>query len=141
MRSLLLLCLLLSNVNSYHHNIHNVHKYVCHNKIQPFALFSIVNNCCKCIMHHHKMFDEYHGNTTLSNFYMYDDYKCILLNNTSKNGKKLLTESKQYDDYVMFFDSCSKELIHKNVYFIGILYRHKISVFDALLLFQGNHQK
>jgi hypothetical protein len=133
---LLLLHILFSYTCSYHHsNIHNLQKYIYNNKIQPFALFSIVNNCCKCIMCHHKMLGEYHGNTTLANFYIYDDYKCVLLNNTSKESRKL-TKPKQYNDYNIFFTSCSKELMHNNIYFIGILNRHKMSVFEALVLFQ-----
>jgi hypothetical protein len=81
------------------------------------------------------MLGEYHGNTTLANFYIYDDYKCVLLNNTSKESRKL-TKPKQYNDYNIFFTSCSKELMHNNIYFIGILNRHKMSVFEALVLFQ-----
>jgi hypothetical protein len=111
-------------------NRYNVQKFISSHKIEPFVLFTILNNCCKCIMQYHKTYKRFHGNTTLSNFYMYDNYNCVLLNNANK------IKGKQYLDYCMLFDSYSKELCHHNLYFVGMLNRHRISVFESLVLFQ-----
>ena len=127
------------SINTYtssSYSTYNVQKFIYGNKVSPFVLFTIVNNCCKCIMLYHDSNKKYHGNTTLSNFCMNENYECLLLDTGKDNSKQKLNQQKQLYDYSIFFNSCVKELYHKNNYFIGMLNRHKISVFETLILFR-----
>jgi hypothetical protein len=120
-------------------NTYNVQKYISNNKISPFILFTVINNCCKCIMLYHNIYNKFHGNTTVHNFYMYDNNECILLyNNNTSNEDYSLNKSRRYKDYSIFFDSCIKELVHYNVYFMHIFNKYKISIIEALFLFQSD---
>lgn len=111
---------------------YNVKKYISNNKLSPFILFTIINNSCKCIMLYHNIHNKSHGNTTLNNFYMCDNHECILLFNNTDN---ILTKIEKNKDYLIFFNSCKKELSYNNMYFIRIFNKYQFSIIKRLLLF------
>lgn len=113
---------------------YNVQKYISNNKISPFILFTVINNCCKCIMIYHNIINKFHGNTTLNNFYMYDNHECILLYNITNNT---INKSTRYKDYSIFFDSCMKELVHHNIYFMHVFNKYRFSIIEALFLYKN----
>lgn len=118
-------------------NTYSIKKYISNNKVSPFILFTVVNNCCKCIMIYHNIVNEYHGNTTIDNFYMYDNYECILLNTKKDNINYTLNRSQKYKDYSIFFDSFVKDLCIKNLYFLSMYNRYRISIFESIFLFNN----
>lgn len=114
-------------------NTYNVQKYISNNKLSPYILYTVINNCCKCIMIYHNFYDKFHGNTKLENFYMYENCECILLdNNVNNNTNYTLNKSKRYKDYSIFFKSCNKELTNYNLYFFRIFNKYKLTTIKSL---------
>ena len=117
-------------------NTYNVQKYISNNKLSPYILYTVINNCCKCIMIYHNFYDKFHGNTKLENFYMYENCECILLDNNidnvNNNTNYTLNKSKRYKDYSIFFKSCNKELTNYNLYFFRIFNKYKITTINSL---------
>lgn len=114
-------------------NTYNVQKYISNNKLSPYILYTVINNCCKCIMIYHNFYDKFHGNTKLENFYMYENCECILLDNTINNNTNYtLNKLKRYKDYSIFFKSCNKELTNYNLYFFRIFNKYKITTINSL---------
>ena len=118
-------------------NTYNVQKYISNNKLSPYILYTVINNCCKCIMIYHNFYDKFHGNTKLENFYMYENCECILLDNNIDNNKNYtLNKSKRYKDYSIFFKSCNKELTNYNLYFFRIFNKYKLTTIKSLFFFK-----
>ncbi len=117
-------------------NTYNVQKYISNNKLSPYILYTVINNCCKCIMIYHNFYDKFHGNTKLENFYMYENCECILLDNNidnvNNNTNYTLNKSKRYKDYSIFFKSCNKELTNYNLYFFRIFNKYKLTTIKSL---------
>jgi len=111
---------------------YSVQKYISNNKISPFILFTLINNCCKCIMIYHNIMNQYHGNTSLHNFYMYENHECVLLETTSEDPHKTLTKSRKYRDYDIFFSTCLKELMYKNNHFIKMFNNYRTCIISYL---------
>jgi len=42
-------------------------------------------------------------------------------------------------DYSIFFDSCIKELVHYNIYFMDLFNKYKLSIIKALFVYQTNN--
>ena len=116
-------------------NTYNVQKYISNNKLSPYILYTVINNCCRCIMIYHNFYDKFHGNTKLEKFYMYENYECILLDNNVNNNTNTnytLNKYKRYKDYFIFFCSCNKELTNYNLYFFRIFNKYKITTINSL---------
>ena len=116
-------------------NTYNVQKYISNNKLSPYILYTVINNCCRCIMIYHNFYDKFHGNTKLENFYMYKNFECILLDNNVNNNTNTnytLNKYKRYKDYFIFFSSCNKELTNYNLYFFRIFNKYKITTINSL---------
>ncbi len=120
-------------------NTYNVQKYISNNKLSPYILYTVINNCCRCIMIYHNFYDKFHGNTKLENFYMYENCECILLdNNIDNNTNYTLNKSKRYKDYSIFFKSCNKELTNYNLYFFRIFNKYKLTTIKSLFNYKKN---
>jgi hypothetical protein len=116
-------------------NTYNVQKYISNNKLSPYILYTVINNCCKCIMIYHNFYDKFHGNTKLEKFYMYENCECILLDNNVNNNTNTnytLNKYKRYKDYFIFFSSCNKELKNHNLYFFRIFNKYKTTTINSL---------
>jgi len=114
-------------------NTYNVQKYILNNKLSPYILFTVINNCCECIMIYHNVNDKFHGNTNLQNFYMYENCECILLYN---NTDSTLNKTKRFKDYSIFFKSCKKELTNYNKHFFRIFNKYRLTIIKSLFVFQ-----
>jgi hypothetical protein len=114
-------------------NTYNVQKYISNNKLSPYILFTVINNCCECIMIYHNVYDKFHGNTNLQNFYMYENCECILLYN---NTNYTLDKTKRFKDYSIFFKSCKKELTNYNKYYFRIFNKYRLTIIKSLFVFQ-----
>jgi len=112
-------------------NTYNVQKYISNNKLSPYILFTVINNCCECIMIYHNIYDKFHGNTNLQNFYMYENCECILLYN---NTNSTLNKTKRFKDYSIFFKSCKKELTNYNKYFFRIFNKYKLTIIKSIFI-------
>ena len=127
-------------------NTYNVQKYISNNKLSPYILYTVINNCCECIMIYHNMYDKSHGNTQLQNFYMYENCECILLDNTNtnlnltNNTNVTLKKTKRFKDYSIFFKSCKNELINYNTHFFRIFNKYKITIVKSLFDLKKNCQ-
>ena len=110
----------------------SVKSYTKNNALSPFILFTIMNECCRAISLYHNLYDSYHGNTTLSNFYMDKNMHCSL---ELSFGKDLpLTKETNYKDYDMFFEEYYENIGHKNNYFLKICNMFKKSYMDSLFI-------
>jgi hypothetical protein len=112
-------------------NTYNVQKYISNNKLSPYILFTVINNCCECIMIYHNIYDKFHGNTKLQNFYMYENCECILLYNNTNTS---LNRIKRFKDYSIFFKSCKKELTNYNKYYFRIFNKYKLTICESLFI-------
>jgi hypothetical protein len=129
-------------------NTYNVQKYISNNKLSPYILYTVINNCCECIMIYHNFYDKFHGNTNLQNFYMYENCECVLLyNNTNSilenninntnitnNTNYTLNKTKRFKDYSIFFKSCKKELTNYNKYFFRIFNKYRLTIIKSLFI-------
>jgi hypothetical protein len=121
-------------------NTYSVQKYISNNKLSPYILYTVINNCCECIMIYHNVYDKFHGNTNLQNFYMYENCECILLlnNNTNStldnNTNFTLNKTKRFKDYSIFFKSCKKELTNYNKYFFRIFNKYRLTIIKTLFI-------
>jgi hypothetical protein len=114
-------------------NTYNVQKYISNNKLSPYILYTVINNCCECIMIYHNIYDKFHGNTNLQNFYMYENCECILLYNINNNNtNSTLNKTKSFKDYSIFFKSCKKELTKYNIHFFRIFNKYKLTIIESL---------
>lgn len=109
---------------------YSVQKYISNNSISPVILYIIIQNCCRCIMVYHNIMNRYHSNATLHNFYMYDNYECVLTYDVMQN--KELNRASRYKDYAIFFDSCKKEVSQKNKHFMHFYELYKKSLLKSL---------
>jgi hypothetical protein len=105
-------------------------------------------------MIYHNVYDKSHGDTKLQNFYMYENYECILLyNNSTKyvlkktenfkdnnNTKYVLNKIKRFKDYSIFFKSCKNELMNYNTHFFRIFNKYKITIVKSLFNLKKNCQ-
>ena len=112
-------------------NTYNVQKYISNNKLSPYILYTVINNCCECIMIYHNFYDKFHGNTNLQNFYMYENCECVLLYN---NTNSTLNKTKRFKDYSIFFKSCKKELTNYNKYFFRLFNKYKLTIIKSLFI-------
>jgi hypothetical protein len=112
-------------------NTYNVQKYISNNKLSPYILFTVINNCCECIMIYHNFYDKFHGNTNLQNFYMYENCECILLYN---NTNSTLNKTKRFKDYSIFFKSCKTELTHYNKHYFRIFNKYKLTIIKSIFI-------
>jgi len=157
MKKLLILLIILFNYSTSYQinnkifkiqpkNTYNVQKYISNNKLSPYILYTVINNCCECIMIYHNMYDKSHGNTQLQNFYMYENCECILLDNTNtnlnltNNTNVTLKKTKRFKDYSIFFKSCKNELINYNTHFFRIFNKYKITIVKSLFNLKKNCQ-
>ena len=76
--------------------------------LTPFILYTVMNECCRAISVHHALYNHYHSNTTLYNFYINKNLQCHLEENAEK---EILTNNNKYDDYNMFFDEFQMSFI------------------------------
>lgn len=95
---------------------HNVNTYIKNNVLEPYVLFTILNDCYINIMLYHNLLDCYHSNTSIENFDIYKNNRCVL--SDIQDDNLVLTEQKKYDDYDIFFKSCSYALSDKNEHYI-----------------------
>ena len=79
--------------------------------LSPYILYTVMNECCKSIILYHTIYNHYHGNTTLDNFYINKNLQCCLMENKEK---VILTNDNKHDDYNMFFDVYQRNFIDKN---------------------------
>ena len=114
-------------------NTYNVQKYISTNKLSPYILYTVINNCCECIMIYHNVYDKFHGDTNLHHFYMYENCECVLLYNNS-NTNSTLNKTKRFKDYSIFFKSCKKELTNYNKYFFRIFNKYKLTIIKSLFI-------
>jgi hypothetical protein len=84
-----------------HEHKNTIQSFLKDSELSPFILYTVMNECCRAILMYHTLYNHYHGNTTLNNFYMNKNLQCYLKENTEKN---LLTSNNKYHDYNMFFD-------------------------------------
>jgi len=120
-------------------NTYNVQKYISNNKLSPYILYTVINNCCECIMIYHNFYDKFHGNTKLQNFYMYENCECILLYNNinstlENNTNYTLNKTKRLKDYIIYFKSCKKELTNYNKHFFRIFNKYRLTIFKSLFI-------
>jgi len=125
-------------------NTYSVQKYISNNKLSPYILYTVINNCCECIMIYHNVYDKFHGNTNLQNFYMYENCECVLLynNNTNinvnstleNNTSYTLNKTKRFKDYSIFFKSCKKELTNYNKHFFRIFNKYRLTIIKSLFI-------
>ena len=117
-------------------NTYNVQKYISNNKLSPYILYTVINNCCECIMIYHNMYDKSHGNTKLQKFYMYENCECILLdnNNNNTNMNTTLNKTKRFKDYSIFFKSCKTELTHYNKHYFRIFNKYKLTIIKSIFI-------
>lgn len=94
---------------------YNVSDYVKNNVLAAFVLYTILNECYINIMQYHSLLDCYHSNTSIDNFDIYKT-KCIL--SDIQDDNLMLTEQKKYEDYDIFFKSCTDVLSEKNGHYI-----------------------
>jgi hypothetical protein len=113
-------------------NTYNVQKYISNNKLSPYILYTVINNCCECIMIYHNFYDKFHGNTNLQNFYMYESCECILLYNNYNITNSTLGKTKRFKDYSIFFKSCKKELTNYNKHYFRIFNKYKLTIIKSL---------
>jgi hypothetical protein len=113
-------------------NTYNVQKYISNNKLSPYILYTVINNCCECIMIYHNFYDKFHGNTNLQNFYMYENCECILLYNNNTNST--LNKTKRFKDYSIFFKSCKKELTNYNKHFFRIFNKYRLTIIKSIFI-------
>jgi hypothetical protein len=152
MKKLLILLIILFNYSiSYQINnkifkvqpksTYNVQKYISNNKLSPYILYTLINNCCECIMIYHNVYDKSHGNTKLQNFYMYENCECILLdNNNTKYVLKKTNKIKRFKDYSIFFKSCKNELMNYNTHFFRLFNKYKLTIIKSLFDLKKNCQ-
>lgn len=115
-------------------NTYNVQKYISNNKLSPYILFTVINNCCECIMIYHNIYNKFHGNTNLQNFYMYENCECIILYNINNNTNSTLNKTKSFKDYSIFFKSCKKELINYNKHFFRLFNKYRLTIIKSLFI-------
>ena len=119
-------------------NTYNVQKYISNNKLSPYILYTVINNCCECIMIYHNIYDKSHGNTNLQKFYMYENCECILLDNNNTNINMnmnySLNKTKRFKDYSIFFKSCKNELINYNTHFLRLLNKYRLTIIKSLFI-------
>ena len=119
-------------------NTYNVQKYISNNKLSPYILYTVINNCCECIMIYHNVYDKSHGDTKLQNFYMYENCECILVDNNNtnytlkNNTKYVLNKIKRFKDYSIFFKSCKNELMNYNTHFFRLFNKYKLTIIKSL---------
>lgn len=101
--------------------------FIKHNVLSPFILYTIANECNKCISIYHNIYNSNHGNTTLCNFLMDNNYQCIL----QPKDKEEITKNK-YSDYELFFNSFEEEIQYKNKNFSKILTLYKASFLKTI---------
>ena len=135
-------------------NTYNVQKYISNNKLSPYILYTVINNCCECIMIYHNVYDKSHGNTKLQNFYMYENCECILVDNNNtkyvlkkterfkdnNNTKYVLNKIKRFKDYSIFFKSCKNELMNYNTHFFRLFNKYKLTIIKSLFDLKKNCQ-
>jgi len=145
MKKLLILLIILFNYSTSYQinnkifkiqpkNTYNVQKYISNNKLSPYILYTVINNCCECIMIYHNIYDKSHGNTNLQNFYMYENSECILLDNNNTNINSTLNKKKCFKDYSIFFKSCANELINYNTHFNRLLNKYRLTIIRSLFI-------
>ena len=127
-------------------NTYNVQKYISNNKLSPYILYTVINNCCECIMIYHNVYDKSHGDTKLQNFYMYENCECILVDNNNtnytlkNNTKYILNKIKRFKDYSIFFKSCTNELMNYNTHFFRLFNKYKLTIIKSLFNLKKNCQ-
>ena len=127
-------------------NTYNVQKYISNNKLSPYILYTVINNCCECIMIYHNVYDKSHGNTNLQNFYMYENCECILLDNNNTNininmnMNYSLNKITRFKDYSIFFKSCKNELMNYNTHFFRLFNKYKLTIIKSLFDLKKNCQ-
>lgn len=94
---------------------HNVQDYVKNNVLAAFVLYTILNDCYVNIMIYHNLLDCYHSNTSIDNFDIYKS-RCVLSDIQEDNFT--LTEQKKYEDYDIFFQSCTDALSERNEHYL-----------------------
>ena len=99
-------------------NNNTVENFILDNELSPYIFYLILNNCCRCIMNFHNIYNFYHSNTTINNFYINDNYDCSLVYNIK--NKNELTKNNNYLDYELFFTNLYTKLLFKNKALINI---------------------
>lgn len=114
-------------------NTYSVQKYISNNRISPYILFTVTNNCCRCIMIYHNILNSYHGDTDISKFYMYENYECVLIDQCEPIRGNL-THSRKYKDYSIFFNSLNKQILYKNKHFLKKFELYQKSIIESIFL-------
>jgi hypothetical protein len=94
-----------------------VQSYIKNNFLGSYILMTLLNECCRYIMLYHNLLNCYHGNTTIQNFMLYEDNKCLIPIELIGNDNNTLTSKTKYDDYLMLFETFYHELNYKNKHF------------------------
>jgi len=98
--------------------------YIRNNVLSPFTLFTIANECTRCIAVYHNINQKTHGNTTLCNFVRISDNRCTLLKDRENNSK-----NNKYSDYDIFFISFEDAIQDKNKNFTKLLQMYKNTLY------------
>lgn len=105
----------------------SVDNFIRSNMLSPFTLFTIANECTKCIAVYHNMYQRTHGNTTLNNFVRMTDNRCTLLEDKENNSK-----NNKYSDYDIFFISFEDAIKDKNKNFTKLLQMYKHTLYNSI---------
>jgi tRNA A-37 threonylcarbamoyl transferase component Bud32 len=100
--------------------------YIRNNVLSPFTLFTIANECTRCIALYHNIYQRTHGNTTLNNFIIMTNNKCTLQKGIENNNKN------KYYDYDIFFVSFEDAIKDKNKNFTKLLQMYKHTLYNSI---------
>ncbi len=99
--------------------------YIRNNVLSPFTLFTVANECTRCIAVYHNIYQRTHGNTTLHNFVITTNNKCTLRKGIENNKNK-------YYDYDIFFISFEDAIKDKNKNFTKLLQMYKHTLYSSI---------
>jgi hypothetical protein len=104
--------------------IADVWTFLTTNRCSIIVLFTILHQCCNSIALYHGLLNCYHSNTTLSNFDIYENHICSIIDIHSDNNT--LTLDTKVQDYDMLFDSFENAISKRNGHFANIseMYRN-----------------
>ena len=119
-----------SYILQYDIPITDVWSFFTSNRCSAFLLFTILHQCCNNIALYHGLLNCYHSNTTVSNFDIYENHICSLVDIQSDD--KTLTLDTKIQDYDMLFDSFENAISEKNDHFSNISKMYRNSFMQKL---------
>ena len=101
------------------------------NYCSAFILYTILHQCCNNVALYHGLLNCYHSNTNVSNFDLYDDNICNLVDIQSDD--KTLTLETKIQDYDMLFDTFENAISEKNNHFTNITQMYRNSFMGKMM--------